>query len=131
LDGGSPTTCVVDGVGCYYTGAGWTYVWTRDTAYSAALGLGSLDPLRMRNSLTFKLSDRRAGWYSDTSDVQVVQDSGTGGGYPNSTDRVSWALGAQDVVDWLPAPTPTRFPAATGSTSPRATARPTPPGMSP
>jgi len=101
-DGGSPTTCVVDGVGCYYTGAGWTYVWTRDTAYSAALGLGSLDPLRMRNSLTFKLSDRRAGWYSDTSDVQVVQDSGTGGGYPNSTDRVSWALGAQDVVDWLP-----------------------------
>lgn len=103
-NGGNPMSCVVDGVGCYYTGAGWTYVWTRDTAYSAALGLGSIDPLRIRNSLTFKLSDRRAGWYSDTPDVQILQDSGTGGSYPNSTDRVSWALGAEETVDWLPEP---------------------------
>lgn len=41
------------------TGANWPYVWTRDVAYAADLGLTPLDPARMRNTLDFKTSDRR------------------------------------------------------------------------
>lgn len=82
--------------GCFQTGRLWTYVWTRDTSFSVDLGLGALDPLRARNSLAFKLSDRRTG-----GDVQVVQDTGTGGSYPVSSDRVVWALGATTLLRYL------------------------------
>ncbi len=82
--------------GCFETGRLWNYVWTRDTAFSVDLGLASLDPLRARNSLAFKLSPRRDG-----SNEQVVQDTGTGGSYPVSTDRVAWALGATALTPWL------------------------------
>jgi hypothetical protein len=79
--------------GCFETGRLWHYVWTRDTAYATALGLAAVDPLRARNSLAFKLSQRRSG-----GDVQVVQDTGSGGSYPVSSDRVTWALGARAVL---------------------------------
>jgi hypothetical protein len=82
--------------GCFETGRLWTYVWTRDTAFSVHLGLDALDPTRARNSLSFKLSPRRDG-----SNEQIVQDTGTGGSYPVSTDRVSWALGASSLIPWL------------------------------
>ncbi len=82
--------------GCFETGRLWTYVWTRDTAYSVHLGLGALDPIRARNSLEFKLSDRRGG-----GDTQIVQDTGSGGSYPVSTDRVVWSLGAMELLTWL------------------------------
>ncbi|GAA2241297.1 hypothetical protein GCM10010401_12560 [Rarobacter faecitabidus] len=101
-NGDNPMNCSADGIGCYITGANWSYVWTRDTAYAAALGLTSLDPLRMRNSLNFKISDRRTGWYDEVSDRQILQDTGTGGSYPVSTDRTSWAVGARAVSPWLP-----------------------------
>lgn len=91
---GNPVPCG----GCYITGEFWTYVWTRDVSYSADLGLTAADPERMRNTLLFKLSDRRDG----SGDTQVIQDTGTGGSYPNSTDRVVWALGASEIIDWLP-----------------------------
>ncbi|MGW0733172.1 MGH1-like glycoside hydrolase domain-containing protein [Streptomyces sp. NPDC002851] len=84
--------------GCYQTGKSWTYVWTRDVAYSADLGLTPVDPQRMRNTLAFKLSERRDG----SGDTQIIQDTGTGGSYPSSTDRVVWALGASEIIDWLP-----------------------------
>ncbi|MFG2208500.1 hypothetical protein [Streptomyces sp. NPDC048638] len=84
--------------GCYTTGKSWTYVWTRDVSYSADLGLTAADPERMRNTLAFKLSDRRDG----TGGTQIIQDTGTGGSYPSSTDRVVWALGASEILDWLP-----------------------------
>lgn len=94
-DAGAPIAC---GNGCYQTGKDWSYVWTRDVSYSADLGLAALDPERMRDTLLFKLSDRRDG----TGDTQIVQDTGTGGSYPNSTDRVTWVMGALEVLDWLP-----------------------------
>ncbi|MEU7484649.1 hypothetical protein [Streptomyces sp. NPDC042319] len=92
---GKPVDCPG---GCYITGKSWTYVWTRDVSYSADLGLTAADPERMRNTLAFKLSDRRDG----SGDTQIIQDTGTGGSYPSSTDRVVWALGASEILDWLP-----------------------------
>lgn len=82
--------------GCFETGRKWNYVWTRDTAYAVDLGLAGLDPTRARNSLEFKLSERRSG-----GDLQIVQDTGTGGSYPVSSDRVSWAVGAWELLGQL------------------------------
>lgn len=79
--------------GCFETGRIWTYVWTRDTSYSVDLGLASIDPLRAQNSLLFKLSERRGG-----GGEQVVQDTGTGGSYPVSSDRIVWSLGAEALL---------------------------------
>jgi len=82
--------------GCFETGRKWNYVWTRDTAYSVDLGLAPLDPARARNSLEFKLSERRTG-----GNLQIVQDTGTGGSYPISTDRVAEALAAARLLEYL------------------------------
>ncbi len=87
FNNGAPVDCGTGG--CFETGRLWNYVWTRDTAYAVDLGLSVVDPTRARNSLSFKLSERRAG-----GDLQVVQDTGTGGSYPVSSDRVAWAVGA-------------------------------------
>ncbi|MEM9073857.1 MAG: hypothetical protein AAGE52_35525, partial [Myxococcota bacterium] len=91
---GAPLDCGEGG--CFETGRLWHYVWTRDTAYSVDLGLAPLDPLRSRNSLERKISERRTG-----GDLQIVQDTGSGGSYPVSTDRVSWALGAEALLHQL------------------------------
>ncbi len=99
FNNGQATKCPSDpslAGGCFETGELWKYVWTRDISYSANLGLASIDPARTRNALLFKLSPRRDG-----SDTQVVQDTGTGGSYPVSTDRVVWALGAESVANHL------------------------------
>ena len=90
---GNPVPCG----GCFETGRLWRYVWTRDTAYAVDLGMGLVAPTRSRRSLEFKLSERRGG-----GDLQVVQDTGTGGSYPVSTDRVVWALGAHSLANTLP-----------------------------
>ncbi len=91
---GAPQPCPPGG--CFETGRLWKYVWTRDTAYSVDLGLAALDPARARNSLEYKLSAPRAG-----GPEQIVQDTGTGGSYPVSTDRVVWALGAGTLLHQL------------------------------
>lgn len=91
---GAPITCPSGG--CFETGRLWKYVWTRDTSYSVDLGLASIDPTRARNSLEFKLSDRRGG-----GSPEIVQDTGSGGSWPVSTDRVVWAIGASRLLDWL------------------------------
>ena len=91
---GDPVSCGAGG--CFETGRLWNYVWTRDTAYAVDLGLAAMDPTRARNSLEFKLSERRSG-----GDLQVVQDTGSGGSYPVSTDRVSWAMGAWTLLQYL------------------------------
>jgi hypothetical protein len=82
---------------CFRTGELWTWVWTRDTAYATDLGLGWLDPERARDSLLFKLSAPRGG-----GAPQLVQDTGSGGSWPVSTDRVVWALGARKLLQLLP-----------------------------
>jgi hypothetical protein len=92
FDNGQPIHCL-----CFQTGAKWPYVWTRDLSYSLDLGLWRFDPERGRNSLRFKLSDVR-----DTllpQGLYVMQDTGSGGSWPISTDRVVWFLGAQHLLD--------------------------------
>ena len=94
FNGGNPLPCPAGG--CFETGRKWKYVWTRDTAYSVALGLGLYDPTRARNSLEFKLSPRRDG-----TKREIVQDTGTGGSWPISSDRVVWAMGAWELLKVL------------------------------
>lgn len=77
-------------------GANWSTVWTRDIAYAAALGASLVEPTAVGNSLKSRVRDG-----------VILQDTGTGGGWPISTDRVSWALGAWCLYqstgdrDWL------------------------------
>ncbi|MBL0531799.1 hypothetical protein JD541_02195 [Aeromonas dhakensis] len=93
---------------CFETGAKWHYVWTRDLSYATDLGLGVLDPQRARNSLQFKLSDFRTELKQGLDGLipqgrQIIQDTGTGGSWPISTDRMGWALAAEQVLAALPA----------------------------
>jgi hypothetical protein len=96
LDGaynhGKPIPC-----DCYVTGVKWPFVWTRDSAYSIDLALGWLDPDRARRTLEFKLSRVREP--SAQQGLYVVQDTGSGGSWPISTDRVVWFLGARHLLD--------------------------------
>lgn len=93
---------------CFETGAKWNYVWTRDTAYAVDLGLAMLDPERARRSLEFKLSALKSG---DGSTEQIVQDTGSGGSWPVSTDRVVWAIGAERLLPFLEEPVASAFEA--------------------
>ena len=103
---------------CFETGELWHYVWTRDLSYAASLGLGMLDPQRVRNSLLFKLSGYRDGVKpgahvaGGADGLQIIQDTGSGGSWPVSTDRVSWAFGADEALKAL-APEQRRAFAAT------------------
>ena len=80
----------------FRTGEKWEGVWTRDVSYSILLGLGLLEPEISKNSLRRKVKSGR-----------IVQDTGTGGAYPVSSDRVVWALAAYEVYqvtgdqEWL------------------------------
>ncbi|MDG2524588.1 Six-hairpin glycosidase-like protein [Stenotrophomonas sp. HITSZ_GD] len=91
FDEGRPVPCE-----CFQTGARWPYVWTRDMSFAADLALARLDPQRTRQSLRFKLSPARDG---HTPGLFVAQDTGSGGSWPISTDRVVWFLAARDLLD--------------------------------
>ncbi|MDE2371973.1 MAG: esterase [Burkholderiales bacterium] len=86
----------------FQTGEKWTYVWTRDLAYAAHLGLAWFDPARTVASLRFKTSAFRAGFDAPATlpqgSLQIVQDTGSGGSWPVSTDRVAWAWGAEAAL---------------------------------
>jgi hypothetical protein len=103
-NGNAPIPCE-----CFETGEKWHYVWTRDLSYAADLGLAMLDPRRVRNSLEFKLSGWREGiakapQVAGSKDgVQIVQDTGSGGSWPVSTDRITWAFAAEETLKSLPA----------------------------
>ncbi len=88
---GKPVECA-----CFETGARWPYVWTRDVSFAADLALARLDPVRTRQSLQFKLSKARDG---HTPGLFVAQDTGSGGSWPISSDRVVWFLAARDLHD--------------------------------
>lgn len=92
FDHGRPLPC-----DCYQTGAKWPYVWTRDLSFSADLALARLDPERTRRSLRFKLSGVRAEGVPQG--LYVAQDTGSGGSWPISTDRVVWFLAARHLLD--------------------------------
>ncbi|GHC06665.1 hypothetical protein [Cerasicoccus arenae] len=84
----------------YKTGEKWDFVWTRDLAYALHLGLAPHDTERALTSLRFKASHLKVG-IQDGFANQIVQDTGSGGSYPVSTDRVVWALGAYEVMNHL------------------------------
>lgn len=90
-DHGRPMPCH-----CFVTGVKWPYVWTRDTSYSIDLGLWRFDPVRARDSLLFKLSGVRAR--DVPQGLYPMQDTGSGGSWPISTDRVVWFLGARHLL---------------------------------
>jgi Bacterial alpha-L-rhamnosidase 6 hairpin glycosidase domain len=92
FDHGRPIPCR-----CFIAGKKWPFVWTRDVSYSIDLGLWRLDPARARSSLVFKLSPPRAG--PAPPGLYVMQDTGSGGSWPVSTDRVVWFLGARHLLD--------------------------------
>ncbi|MBN4937709.1 Six-hairpin glycosidase-like protein [Stenotrophomonas maltophilia] len=91
FDEGRPVPC-----DCFQTGARWPYVWTRDVSFAADLALARLDPQRTRRSLQFKLSAARDG---RTPGLFVAQDTGSGGSWPISSDRVVWFLAARHLLD--------------------------------
>lgn len=102
-NGGKPVPCE-----CFETGEKWHYVWTRDLSYATDLGLALLDPQRVTRSLDFKLSPFRAPLSAPrqlaapANGLQIIQDTGSGGSWPVSTDRVSWAFGAEQALRMLP-----------------------------
>jgi opacity protein-like surface antigen len=91
FDEGRPVPC-----DCFQTGARWPYVWTRDVSFAADLALARLDPQRTRQSLQFKLSAARDG---RTPGLFVAQDTGSGGSWPISSDRVVWFLAARHLLE--------------------------------
>lgn len=80
----------------FRAGAGWDGVWTRDVSYSIYLALGYLDPQRSMNSLKAKVKNNR-----------IIQDTGTGGSWPVSSDRIVWSIAAWEIYkttgdkEWL------------------------------
>ncbi|MCC4619557.1 Six-hairpin glycosidase-like protein [Xanthomonas cassavae CFBP 4642] len=94
FNAGKPVPCT-----CFETGERWPYVWTRDVSFAADLALARLEPQRTRNSLRFKLSTARDG---RTPGLFVAQDTGSGGSWPISSDRVVWFLAARGLLDDQP-----------------------------
>lgn len=82
--------------GAFMAGMQWPGVWTRDISYSILLSLASIAPEVGQKSLKMKVKNDR-----------IIQDTGTGGSWPVSTDRVTWALAAWEIYkvtgerEWL------------------------------
>jgi len=83
--------------GALSAGEKWPGVWTRDVSLSAILSLALVAPDATRTSLMAKVDP--AG--------RIIQDTGTGGSWPMSTDRMVWSLAAWELYavtgdrDWL------------------------------
>ena len=73
--------------GTYRTGQYWAGVWTRDMSYSAILSLAHVDPDGMKACLLRKVDKKN----------RIIQDTGTGGSWPCSTDREVWAAAAWEI----------------------------------
>jgi len=79
------------------TGIDWPGVWTRDVSYSIILSMAYMQPKVSQNSLMRKVN----------ANGRIIQDTGTGGAWPASTDRMIWAVAAWEIYkvtgdqDWL------------------------------
>ncbi len=69
------------------TGKEWAGVWTRDVSYSIILSMAYLQPEASMISLMKKVN----------AQGQIIQDTGSGGAWPISTDRMAWALAAYEI----------------------------------
>ena len=72
----------------FNTGTNWNYVWTRDTAMSVQYSLAWIYPKESWNCAMEKV----LGADADEDHPLYQQDTGTGGSYPVSTDRIITAL---------------------------------------
>jgi hypothetical protein len=81
----------------FRTGKEWAGVWTRDISYSIILSMAHLQPQVAKYSLLRKVNKKK----------KIIQDTGTGGAWPVSTDRMIWAVAAWELYkvtgdkDWL------------------------------
>ena len=73
--------------GALAAGAKWEGVWTRDISLSSILALALVEPDAVRTSLLAKVD----------ASGRIIQDTGTGGSWPVSTDRTTWALAAWEL----------------------------------
>lgn len=79
------------------TGLSWGGVWTRDVSYSTILSMAYMQPRAAMISLLCKIG--RNG--------QIIQDTGTGGAWPCSSDREIWTVAAWELYkvtgdrEWL------------------------------
>ena len=79
------------------TGKEWAGVWTRDVSYSILLSMAYLQPKASMISLRRKVD----------SLGRIIQDTGSGGAWPVSTDREIWCVAADGVYrgtgdrEWL------------------------------
>ena len=69
------------------TGKEWAGVWTRDVSYSILLSMAYLQPEASRISLMKKVDPLG----------RIIQDTGSGGAWPVSTDREIWCVAAWEV----------------------------------
>ena len=69
------------------TGKEWSGVWTRDVSYSILLSMAYLQPEASKISLMKKVNPQGL----------IIQDTGSGGAWPVSSDRMIWALAAYEV----------------------------------
>lgn len=69
------------------TGKEWSGVWTRDVSYSIILSMAYMQPEASMISLMKKVNPSG----------QIIQDTGSGGAWPISTDRMVWALAAYEI----------------------------------
>ncbi|WP_320018733.1 hypothetical protein [Labilibaculum manganireducens] len=80
----------------FNTGEKWNGVWTRDISYSVILALAITNPEISKKSLLKKVKQGK-----------IVQDTGTGGSWPVSSDRMIWSTAAWELyqstgdMDWL------------------------------
>lgn len=79
------------------TGKEWAGVWTRDVSYSILLSMAYMQPEASKISLMKKVDPLG----------RVIQDTGSGGAWPVSTDREIWCVAAWEVYkvtgskEWL------------------------------
>lgn len=89
-------TNLIEADDTWRTGESWGGVWTRDVSYSTLLALSYMRPEISMNSLMRKVKDGR-----------IMQDTGTGGSYPVSTDCIVWSMAAWQLFlvtgdkEWL------------------------------
>ncbi len=90
------TQMLIEADGTFRTGAKWEGVWTRDVSYSILLAYALIEPEVAKTSLLRKVNRDR-----------IIQDTGSGGAWPVSSDRVTWALAAWEIYkttgdrEWL------------------------------
>lgn len=69
------------------TGKEWSGVWTRDVSYSIILSMAYMQPQASMISLMKKVN----------AEGQIIQDTGSGGAWPISTDRMIWVVAAYEI----------------------------------